>query len=156
MDAQELQKLLSVGEDEPASHTDPRVAGLVALSARMSDNPPDHDAPEREVVSRLGDSWSPLILAVLATGIFRHATLKRVVGALSAEGEISQRMLTLRLRALERDGFVQRQVEDLVPPRVFYDLTPMGQDLVVELGRLLDWIEAHRTQILAARARFIP
>lgn len=156
MDAQELLKLLSVGEDEPASPADPRLASLAALADRMGDTPPDHDAPEREVVSRLGDSWSPLILIVLSTGRYRHATLKRVVGALSAEGEISQRMLTLRLRALERDGFVQREVEPVVPPRVRYDLTPMGHELVEELNRLLHWIESRRARIQAARARFIP
>lgn len=154
MTANDLRKLLSVGEETPALPTDPRIAGLAALAARMGDTPPDHDAPEREVVSRLGDSWSPLILVVLATGRYRHATLKRIVGALSAEGDISQRMLTLRLRALERDGFVQRDVEDLVPPRVHYQLTPMGHELVMELNRLLDWIEARRDQINLARARF--
>ena len=152
----DLRNLLSVGEDSPTSPADPRLAGLAALAARMGDTPPDHDAPEREVISRLGDSWSPLILMILATGRYRHATLKRVVGALSAEGEISQRMLTLRLRALERDGFVQREVEDLIPPRVHYRLTPLGQDLVAELDRLLLWIEARRDLIRAARARFIP
>lgn len=152
----DLRKLLSVGEDRPAVPSDPRLAGLAALAARMGDTPPDHDAPEREVISRLGDSWSPLILMILATGRYRHATLKRVVGALSAEGEISQRMLTLRLRALERDGFVQREVEDLIPPRVHYGLTPMGHDLVAELDRLLLWIESRRDLIQAARARFIP
>lgn len=152
----DLHKLLSVGEDMPASPADPRLAGLSALAARMGDTPPDHDAPEREVISRLGDSWSPLILVILATGRYRHATLKRIVGALSAEGEISQRMLTLRLRALERDGFVQREVEDLVPPRVHYRLTPLGLELVQELDRLLHWIESRRAQIQAARARFIP
>lgn len=156
MERAELRKLLSVGEDEPASPTDPRLTGLVALAARMGDSPPDHDAPEREVISRLGDSWSPLILIVLSTGAYRHATLKRVVGALSAEGKISQRMLTLRLRALERDGFVEREVEPLVPPRVRYHLTPMGCALVEELNRLLHWIEAHHDRIQAARARFIP
>lgn len=156
MNAEDFQHLLSVGEDQPASAADPRLARLVALSARMGDTPPDHDAPEREVISRLGDSWSPLILAILATGAYRHTTLKRVVGALSAEGEVSQRMLTLRLRALERDGFVRREVQDVVPQRVYYHLTPMGQDLVQELGRLLDWIESRHTLIQAARARFIP
>lgn len=152
----DLRNLLSVGEDHPASPADPRLAGLAALAARMGDTPPDHDAPEREVISRLGDSWSPLILMILATGRYRHTTLKRVVGALSAEGDISQRMLTLRLRALERDGFVLREVEELVPPRVHYALTPMGQELVAELDRLLHWIEARRDRILAARVRFTP
>lgn len=156
MNPEGIRRLLSVGEDRQASPADPRISALSLLAARMGDTPPDRDAPEREVVSRLGDNWSPLILMILATGAYRHATLKRVMGALSAEGEISQRMLTLRLRSLERDGFVEREVEPLVPPRVRYHLTPMGRGLVAELDRLLQWIEAHHDQIQEARARFIP
>ena len=116
---------------------------------------PDRDAPVREVMARLGDNWSALILKVLATGTYRHATLKRVISALSAEGDISQRMLTLRLRALERDGFVRRTEHPSVPPRVDYALTPMGQGLAGEFDRILGWIEAHHTRIEAARAAFI-
>ncbi|MCB1357252.1 MAG: helix-turn-helix transcriptional regulator [Maritimibacter sp.] len=116
--------------------------------------PPGRDAPVREVMARLGDNWSALILKVLATGTYRHATLKRVIGALSSEGEISQRMLTLRLRTLERDGFVARTEQPTVPPRVCYDLTELGRGLVAEFDRMLGWIETHEADITDARARF--
>ena len=108
------------------------------------------------IIARLGDNWSPLILKVLETGEYRHATLKRVVGMLSAEGEISQRMLTLRLKALERDGFVARMVDASVPPRVTYRLTDLGRSLTQELNRLLTWIGKNHTLIAAARDRFTP
>lgn len=154
MDAEEFARVLSVGEAAAVPEGDPRVSGLAALARSMGSPPPAKDAPPREVISRLGDNWSPLILKILETGLYRHATLKRLVGALSSEGEISQRMLTLRLKALERDGFVSRHVEATVPPRVTYGLTPLGQSLTREFNRLLLWIEAHSPAIEKARSDF--
>lgn len=149
----DIAGLLAIGEAVPLAD-DPRLAGLAALCLQMGDRPPGRDQPVREVMARLGDNWSALVLKVLATGTFRHATLKRVIGALSAEGEISQRMLTLRLRALERDGFVSRIEHDTVPPRVDYFLSPLGRELVSEIDRLIRWIEAREDQILRARREF--
>ena len=154
MDNQSFAQVLSVGEQGVVSVADPRVRALGVLSQQMGQPAPAKDDPEREVIARLGDNWSPLILKVLETGEYRHATLKRVVGMLSAEGEISQRMLTLRLKALERDGFVERQVTASVPPRVTYRLTDLGLGLTKELNRLLDWITTNRDQINAAREDF--
>lgn len=151
MDSAKITDLLSVGEPDGVSPDDPRVAGLAGLAAQMGAAPPTRDAPVREVMARLGDNWSALILKVLATGTFRHATLRRVIGALAAEGDISQRMLTLRLRALERDGFVLREAQPTVPPRVCYTLTPLGAALTAEFDRLLAWIEAHEAEIERAR-----
>ncbi|GAB4356727.1 MAG: hypothetical protein Kow0026_16630 [Oricola sp.] len=148
---EEMARLLAVGEPEPKGD-DPRLAGLAELRAQMGDPPPARDAPVREVMARLGDNWSALILKVLATGTYRHATLKRVISGLSSEGDISQRMLTLRLRALERDGFVVRREQPTVPPRVDYALTPLGVALSAELDRMIRWIEGHEAEILAARA----
>lgn len=156
MDLTRIRQVLEVGETAPLSPKDPRLVGLAQLSQDMGRPAPDKDAPVREVVSRLGDNWSPLILKVLSTGDFRHATLRRVVGMLSAEGEISQRMLTLRLKALERDGFIRRSVDDSIPPRVTYSLTPLGTGLTAELDRLLKWIEDNADQVQAARRRFTP
>ena len=156
MDQTAIAEILSIGEQYSVPVADPRVRSLAVLSADMGDPPPGKDDPEREVVARLGDNWSPLILKVLETGAYRHATLKRVVGMLSAEGEISQRMLTLRLKALERDGFVERSVEDCVPPRVTYRLTDLGLSLTKELNRLLTWISKNRAQIASARDRLTP
>ena len=134
---------------------DPEAAGhLAALVARMDRTEHHREAPVREVMARLGDRWSTLILLVLSAGTFRHATLRRLIAAISAEKAISQRMLTLRLRALERDGMVSRLVTPTVPPRVDYELTPMGRDFVALIDGLLSWIERHEKAILESRQRF--
>lgn len=146
----DIKALLAIGEPSLDSD-DVRLGRLEALAAQMGPTPPDKDAPVREVMARLGDNWSALILKVLETGTYRHATLKRVIGALSSEGDISQRMLTLRLRALERDGFVIRTNYATVPPRVDYALSDLGRSLVLEFDRLLSWVEKHAGQIETAR-----
>lgn len=151
-----VKRLLQVGEDTAILADDPRIAVLADLARQMGYPPPDRDAPVREVMARLGDNWSALILKILAAGEFRHSTLKRLISALSSEGEISQRMLTLRLRALERDGFVQRREFATNPPRVIYGLTPLGRGLAAEFDRILLWIEANVPQIEAARTLFGP
>lgn len=114
----------------------------------------DREDPAREVMGLLGDRWSTLILLVLATGEWRHAELRRTLAKLSAEQAISQRVLTLKLRTLERDGFVSRDVSDDVPPKVSYALTPLGQELHGEARRLIDWINARAPAIRTARAAF--
>lgn len=149
-----ISRLLRVGEAKPGMEDDPRVAALSELVRAMGDPPPDREAPVREVIARLGDNWSPLILKILSTGAYRHTTLKRVIGEVSAEAGISQRMLTLRLRALERDGFVAREFHDTVPPRVVYSLTPLGAGLADELDRLLGWVERNSREIERARLAF--
>ncbi|MDE2597844.1 MAG: helix-turn-helix transcriptional regulator [Sphingomonadales bacterium] len=126
-------------------------AAIAALAAEMAAHGTDRDAPVRAVMALLGDRWSTLILLVLATGPLRHAALKRVLARLSAEQAISQRVLTLKLRALERDGFVARSVSADVPPRVSYRLTPLGAGLHGEARRLIDWVNAREQAIRAAR-----
>jgi DNA-binding HxlR family transcriptional regulator len=133
----------------------PQAAGhIAALVLRMDSTEHHRAAPVREVMARLGDRWSTLILLVLSAGTFRHATLRRLIEAISAEKAISQRMLTLRLRALERDGMVARMVTPTVPPRVDYELTPMGREFVGLIDALLSWIERHERTILESRERF--
>lgn len=112
------------------------------------------DDPVREITARLGDRWSSLLMFALESGTMGHARLRRVICAISAEGKISQRMLTLRLRALERDGLVARKVTPLVPPRVDYSLTPLGQQLTELIRNMVFWIESHHAEILAARTEF--
>ena len=128
--------------------------GLSALAAEMGSNGVDRDDPARSVMALLGDRWSPLILLVLECGDWRHADLRRITAQLSAEQALSQRIMTLKLRALERDGFVSRAVTADVPPRVTYALTDAGRALAAELRRMLDWLNARRPAILAARAAF--
>lgn len=102
----------------------------------------------------LGDRWSTLILLVLATGEWRHADLRRTLATLSAEQAISQRVLTLKLRTLERDGFVARFATTDIPPKVSYALTPLGRELHAEARRLIDWINRRAGSIRAARLTF--
>lgn len=130
--------------------------GIADLVAEMALNGAGRDAPARTVMGLLGDRWTMLILMVLATGEWRHAELRRVIVRLSAtvERPISQRMLTLKLRTLERDGFVVRLATCDMPPRVSYRLTPVGHDLALEGRRMIDWINTRKDAILAARATF--
>lgn len=112
-----------------------------------------HD-PVREIFGLLGDKWSTLILLVLEIGCWRHALLRRVLGELAEEKKISQRMLTLKLRALERQGLVDRIVTDDVPPKVSYGLTPLGRGLISEARGLIGWVQENLSAILDARAAY--
>lgn len=102
----------------------------------------------REVLSRVGDKWSVLVIALLSHGPLRFSELYRAV-----EG-ISHRMLTLTLRQLERDGLVTRTVFPTVPPRVDYELSPLGMTLIEPVMALAEWAEHHRADIEAARTTF--
>lgn len=102
----------------------------------------------REVLSRVGDKWSVLVVSLLGTGPQRFSELRR-----SIEG-ISQRMLTLTLRGLERDGLVTRTVHPTQPPSVEYALTSLGRTLLEPVHALATWALENRTSIQAARERF--
>lgn len=102
----------------------------------------------REVLSRVGDKWSVYVVALLGNGPRRFSELKRTIDG------ISQRMLTLTLRGLERDGLVTRTVFPTVPPRVDYELTELGRTLRAPVNALAAWAQANGEQIFAARARF--
>lgn len=102
----------------------------------------------REVLSRVGDKWSVLVIVQLGDGPRRFSEVKRAI-----EG-ISQRMLTLTLRGLERDGLVERSVFPTVPPRVEYALTPLGRTLLKTVTALAGWASDNRAQIERARATF--
>ncbi len=105
------------------------------------------DCPTREILDRVGDKWSVLVIVLLGQRTHRFNELHRAV-----EG-ISQRMLTLTVRALQRDGLVSRTVYATVPARVDYELTELGRTLLVPLGALHDWANTHRDDIQAARER---
>lgn len=115
---------------------------------RVSD-PNSHDCRAVSgILSRIGDKWSVLIITRLGEGPRRFNEIKRMIGG------ISQRMLTLTLRNLERDGLVSRTVTPSVPPRVDYALTELGRDLLIPVAALGDWAIRHQPCILAARAQF--
>ncbi len=100
------------------------------------------------VLQRIGDKWSVLIVSRLGGRPMRFNELKREVGG------ISQRMLTLTLRGLERDGLVTRTVFPTIPPRVDYDLTPLGRSLLIPVVALSGWALKNIVKIEAARSRF--
>ncbi|WP_225007296.1 MULTISPECIES: winged helix-turn-helix transcriptional regulator [Novosphingobium] len=129
-------------------------APVDALARQMAAHGTRREEPVRATFGLLGDRWSTLILLVLGMGTWRHAELRRVLSRLGAEEGISQRVLTLKLRTLEREGFVARHVVESVPPKVSYALTPLGAQLKAQAERLIDWVNANRDVILDARARF--
>lgn len=100
------------------------------------------------VLNRVGDKWSMMIVMVLSDGPKRFSELKRTIDG------ISQRMLTLSLRGLERDGLVSRAVTPTIPPRVDYELTELGRSLREPVKALGDWAIAHIACIRASQERF--
>ncbi len=101
-----------------------------------------------EVLARVGDKWTVLVVSTLGDGPKRFNELRKALGS------ISQRMLTLTLRGLERDGLVTRTVFPTVPPRVEYALTRLGRSLLEPVSELGLWARKNRGTIEAARARF--
>jgi DNA-binding HxlR family transcriptional regulator len=96
----------------------------------------------------VGDKWSVFVIMMLHDGPKRFNELKRMIGG------ISQRMLTLTLRGLERDGLVTRTVFPTIPPRVDYELTDLGRGLAKPVMALGEWAMAHKGEIEGARTRF--
>jgi DNA-binding HxlR family transcriptional regulator len=101
-----------------------------------------------EVLSRVGDKWTVLVVSTLGDGPKRFSEIRRSLGS------ISQRMLTLTLRGLERDGLITRTVFPTIPPRVDYQLTKLGHSLLGPVSRLGMWARKNRTVIQEARRRF--
>ena len=101
----------------------------------------------KDVLARVGDKWSLCVVGALYWSPLRFNELKRRIG-------VSQRMLTLTLRGLERDGLVARTVHPTNPPSVEYALTEMGRTLVTPVLALVEWSEAHLQEIARARSAF--
>lgn len=102
----------------------------------------------RNILDRIADKWSLLVICVLADGVRRFSELRREIDG------ISQRMLTLTLRQLEREGLVTRTVFPVVPPRVDYELTALGSTLLDTIQTLVAWASAHGNEIVEARAAY--
>ena len=103
------------------------------------------DCPSRQLLDRIGDRWTVLIIGSLEEGPLRFSELRRRV-----EG-ISQKMLTQTLRSLETDGLVTRTVFAEIPPRVQYELSPLGRSLLEPLSALTRWATEHMDEVRAAR-----
>jgi DNA-binding HxlR family transcriptional regulator len=110
--------------------------------------PPPGACQASEVLGRVGDKWSLQVIFALGEGTRRFTDLKRGIGG------ISQRMLTVTLRGLERDGIVTRTMYPVMPPRVDYALTPMGATLLAAASTLIGWVHEHLDEIEAARTAY--
>lgn len=106
--------------------------------------------PVRDVLDCIGDRWSLLTLTALEGGTLRFTELKRAIG------DISQRMLAQTLRALERDGYVTREVHPTVPPKVEYTLTALGESLLGKVKPLIRWADENHNRVRRARKAYVP
>lgn len=109
---------------------------------------PSAPCKARSILERIGDKWAIYIVAGLGDGPRRFTELNRGIDGITA------RMLTVTLRGLERDGIVTRTVHASVPPRVDYELTPLGQTLQVTIAQLIIWAEDHTAEVDAARTDY--
>ena len=117
-------------------------------TAGFSDIPADVCHSVGDVLARVGDKWSILVIAMLSRGSMRFSELKRSLGS------ISQKVLTTTLRGLERDGYITRKVTPSIPPRVDYELTELGADVLVPVIALAMWAFSRRSDVEAARSCF--
>ncbi|MDX1995293.1 MAG: helix-turn-helix domain-containing protein [bacterium] len=106
------------------------------------------DCPVRQALDRLGGKWTTLIIGMLEDGPKRFSELRRGIHG------ISQKMLTQTLRSLERDGLIKRTLYPEVPPRVEYELTPLGETLCEPIAAIIRWTEAHIDEVTAAQVRY--
>jgi DNA-binding HxlR family transcriptional regulator len=101
-----------------------------------------------DILGRVGDKWAVMVIVTLADGSQRFNELRRGIGT------VSQKMLTATLRGLERDGYLKRTVTPTIPPRVDYELTQLGRDVLTPLNELAQWALARREQVEAARKAY--
>ena len=118
------------------------------MTIEVSDRASEDCRACSSVLARVGDKWSVLIIVLLGNGPKRFNEIKRMIGG------ISQRMLTLTLRGLERDGLVKRTQFATIPPRVDYELTQLGRSLWIAVEPLGEWARGHVKHITRARAVF--
>jgi DNA-binding HxlR family transcriptional regulator len=112
------------------------------------DDPVGHPCPIRNVLDRIGDQWSLLVLDALDGRTRRFNELMRDLG------DVSKQMLSQTLKRLEEDGFVRRTLYPEVPPRVEYDLTPLGQSFMVPMKALVAWADTHHALVRDARRAY--
>lgn len=123
------------------------VKDIQALPTSPADDPVafDRPCPIRDVLDRIGDQWSLLVLETLADGTLRFNELGRAIG------DISRQMLSRTLKRLEQDGFVTRTLFAEVPPRVEYELTALGRSFLVPMRTLIQWADENHRAICDAR-----
>ncbi|TDC36559.1 transcriptional regulator [Micromonospora sp. 15K316] len=121
------------------------------VTLRGSDPSPDVNragCPSRLVLEHVTSRWGVLVLAALRERSYRFSELRRRVGG------VSEKMLAQTLQTLQRDGFVQRDAQPVIPPRVDYSLTPLGREAADQVWTLARWVEGRLDDVLAARATY--
>lgn len=141
--------IIGVTEERPASGEDGRREER-AMTLHRSKACDANDCPIRDVLDRLGDRWTVLVLRTLADGTLRFTEIRRRID------DISQRMLAQTLRRLEQDGLVSRTVHPTIPPRVDYALTDLGRSMQEPLMAMIVWAVDNHAEIRAARAAYVP
>jgi DNA-binding HxlR family transcriptional regulator len=106
--------------------------------------------PIRDVLDRLGDRWTLLVLMELQGATLRFSTIKKQIP------DVSPRMLAQTLRQLEFDGLISRMQYPTIPPKVEYSLTPLGQSMLKPVGALIEWASDNHEAVRAARAAYVP
>jgi DNA-binding HxlR family transcriptional regulator len=106
------------------------------------------DCPSRSILEHVTSRWGVLVLAALLERSYRFSELRRHVGG------VSEKMLAQTLQALERDGFVHRDAKPVIPPRVDYSLTPLGQDVATQVHALAHWVESKVPEVQKANAGY--
>ena len=106
--------------------------------------------PIRDVLDRLGDRWTLLVLMELQSEVLRFSAIKKQIP------DISPRMLAQTLRHLEFDGLISRKIYPTIPPKVEYALTPLGQSMLKPVSALIDWASDNHDAVRAARAAYVP
>lgn len=124
----------------------PALADVFQFLETLGDHP--LECPVRDVLDRVGDKWSMLLIAALAGGPRRFSALHRAIP------DISKRMLTQTLRDLERDGLIEREVFPTKPPSVEYRLAALGRSILEPLNVLITWADEHHGKITRARHQF--
>ncbi|MDD3484972.1 helix-turn-helix domain-containing protein [Azovibrio restrictus] len=124
---------------------EPPESGILAAAMARGDLFAEQ-CPSREILNHVTSRWGVLLLVALLGGTHRFSDLRRKVNG------ISEKMLAQTLQWLEADGFVERQAYPVIPPKVEYRLTPLGEEVGRKVEALADWIEVNLPAILAARA----
>jgi DNA-binding HxlR family transcriptional regulator len=147
--------MLKIARKSNRASTEGKVASASAKRAAVrkgtmpKEVDPKVDAVVREIIERVADKWTMLVLEILEEhGVVRFTQLGRLVGG------ISQKMLTQTVRQMERDGLVRRTVHPVIPPRVEYELTDLGSSLSEAFCGVWVWVEKHWDEIERARKRF--
>jgi DNA-binding HxlR family transcriptional regulator len=139
-----MKKLVTKGEKKASE-----IKARLAKSPPPSGADPAIEALVREIIERVADKWTMLVLEVLdENGVVRFTRLGELVGG------ISQKMLTKTIRQMERDGLVKRTVYPVIPPRVEYELTELGRSLGAAFCGVWIWAEEHHDEIVRARKSF--